>query len=65
MKDPEIKSKAGKAMIDALDRLYELPGFEDVFTETSFYIFAAVFTILPIAGGVLASRHISLKDRGD
>ena len=48
MKDPEMKSKAGKAMIDALDRLYELPGFEDVFTETSFYIFAAVFTILSI-----------------
>ena len=65
MKDPETKSKAGQAMIQALDRLYELPAFEDIFTETSFYIFAAVFTLLSIAGGVLASRHISLKDRGN
>ena len=50
----------------ALDSWYgKIPGFEDVFTETSFYIFAVVFTLLSIVGGVLASKHISLKDRGD
>ena len=66
MKDPESKAKASKAVMAALDGWYEkIPGFEDVFTETSFYIFALVFTLLSIAGEVLASKHISLKDRGE
>ena len=66
MKDPDSKAKASQAVMAALDSWYgKIPGFEDVFTETSFYIFAVVFTLLSIVGGVLASKHISLKDRGD
>ena len=46
MKDPESKAKASKAVMAAFDNWYEkIPGFEDVFTETSFYIFAFVFTL--------------------
>ena len=63
MRDGSSKAKASKAVMQAMDRLYnKIPGFEDVFTETSFYIFAAVFAILAIVLGVIASRHIKLKD---
>jgi len=66
MKDGKSKVKASKAVMQAVDKLYDhLPGFEDIFTETSFYIFAAVFAVLSLVLGVLASKHIKLKDRGD
>jgi len=66
MKDGDSKVKASKAVMKAVDKLYEqIPAFEDVFTETSFYIFAGVFTFLSILLGVLASKHIKLKDNGE
>ena len=65
MKD-KSKVKASKAVMEGLDKLYEkLPGFEDVFTETSFYIFAAVFVILSFTVALLASKYIKLRDRGE
>ena len=56
--------RASKAVMEAVDKLYNaVPGFEDVFTETSFYIFAGVFTILTILVGVILSKRITIKDR--
>ena len=66
MKDRSSKVKASKAVMGAMDKLYDqIPGFEDVFTETSFYIFAAVFTFISFGVAILASKYIKLKDRGE
>ena len=59
----ESKNKA-KAMMEAVDKMYDqVPAFEDVFTETGFYIFAGVFTILTVLAALAASKYINLKDR--
>jgi len=63
-RDKAGKVRASKAVMEAVDKLYEsVPGFEDVFTETSFYIFAGVFTILTLVVGVILSKRITIKDR--
>jgi len=63
-KESSSKIRASKAVMQAVDKLYDsIPGFEDIFTETSFYIFAGVFTILTILGGMLLSKRITLQDR--
>ena len=63
-RDSSSKVRASKAVMEAVDKLYEsVPGFEDVFTETSFYIFAGVFTVLTIIVGIILSNRISIKDR--
>ena len=60
----EGKVRASKAVMEAVDKLYNaVPGFEEVFSETSFYIFAGVFTILTILVGVILSKRITIKDR--
>ena len=66
MKDGNSKAKASKAVMKAVDKLYDqIPAFEDIFTETSFYIFAAVFTLLSLLLGYLSSKHIKIKDTGE
>ena len=58
------KVRACKAVMEAVDKMYDaVPGFEDVFTETGFYIFAGVFTLLTILVGYIASKHMVIKDR--
>ena len=58
------KIRASKAVMQAVDKMYEsIPSFEDVFTETSFYIFASVFTLLTIIVGIILSKRITIKDR--
>ena len=60
----EGKVRASKAVMEAVDKIYNaVPGFEEVFSETSFYIFAGVFTILTILVGVILSKRITIKDR--
>ena len=47
MKDKAAKVSASKAVMQGFDKLYEkVPAFEDVFTETSFYVFAITLVIL-------------------
>ena len=66
MKDKAAKISASKAVMQGFDKLYEkVPAFEDVFTETSFYVFAVTLVILSLVLGVLASKYIKLKDYGD
>ena len=62
MKDKATKVSASKAVMQGFDKLYEkVPAFEDVFTETSFYVFAVTLVILSIVLGVLAANTSSLK----
>ena len=66
MKDKAAKVSASKAVMQGFDKLYEkVPAFEDVFTETSFYVFAVTLVILSLVLGVLASKYVKLKDYGD
>ena len=66
MKDKATKVSASKAVMQGFDKLYEkVPAFEDVFTETSFYVFAVTLVILSIVLGVLASKYVKLKDYGE
>ena len=45
------------------DYVDELPGFQDMFDEDSFYIFAGVVTLLTCLATFMASRYIKLKCR--
>ncbi len=66
MKDKASKVSASKAVMQGFDKLYEkVPAFEDVFTETSFYVFAVTLVILSLVLGVLASKYVKLKDYGE
>jgi len=56
------KGHAGRAVMSIIDKYYEeSPGFQDIFDEDSFYIFAAVFTLATCLMGFVASRYIKLK----
>ena len=66
MKDKATKVSASKAVMQGFDKLYEkVPAFEDVFTETSFYVFALTLVILSVVLGVLASKYVKLRDYGE
>ena len=66
MKDKKAKMSASKAVMQGFDKLYEkVPSFEDVFSETSFYVFAVTLVILSLILGILASKYIKLKDYGE
>lgn len=66
MKDKAAKVSASKAVMQGFDKLYEkVPAFEDVFTETSFYVFAVTLVILSIVLGFLAGKYVKLKDYGE
>ena len=48
-----------------MDKFYDhVPAFTDVFDEESFYLFAAVITAVTCIAGFLASRYITVKDKG-
>lgn len=48
--------------MEFIDKFYDqTPGFQDVFDEETFYIFAGVFTLISIIGAVVASRYITIK----
>ena len=56
------KGHGGRAVMDIIDKYYEqTPGFQDIFDEESFYIFAAVFTLATCLMGFVASRYFKLK----
>lgn len=58
------KGHAGRAVMDVIDKLYDqTPGFQDIFDEESFYIFAAVFTLATCLGAFVASRYITIKNK--
>ena len=58
------KGHAGRAVMEVIDKFYEqTPGFQDVFDEESFYIFATVFTLATCLAAFVASRYITLKSR--
>merc|ERR1711971_1424904 len=56
------KGNGGKVVMEFVDKFYDqAPGFQDVFDEESFYMFAAVFTLVSCLAAFLASRYITLK----
>lgn len=56
------KGHAGRTIMELVDKYYEqTPGFQDVFDEESFYIFAAVFTLATCLAAFVASRYVTLK----
>jgi len=60
------KGHGGRAVMELIDKYYEnTPGFQDVFDEETFYIFAAVFTLATCLLGFLASRYIKIKCKDD
>jgi len=59
------EKKATKAVMKLVDKFYDhVPAFTDVFDEESFYLFAAVITAVTCIAGFLASRYITVKDKG-
>lgn len=60
----KAKGHGGKAVMDFIDKFYEqTPGFQDVFDEETFYIFAGVITLITILAAFLASRYITIKPK--
>ena len=56
------KGHASHVVMEIIDKYYEqAPGFQDVFDEETFYIFAAVFTVATCLIGFIASKYIKLK----
>lgn len=52
----------GGGHIDFIDKIYaEMPGFTDVFTEETFYIFVIFFVLSTIILAFVLSRFIKLK----
>jgi len=60
------KGHAGKAVMGFINKFYDqTPGFDDVFDEETFYIFAGVFTLVTILAAFVASRYITLENKED
>jgi len=58
----KAKGHGGKAVMDFIDKFYDqTPGFQDVFDEETFYIFAGVVTLVAIIAAFAASRYITIK----
>ena len=58
------KGHGGRTVMTLVDKFYEhTPGFQDLFDEESFYIFATVFTLATCLAAFVASRYITLKSR--
>ena len=58
------KGHASHVVMEIIDKYYEqAPGFQDVFDEETFYIFAAVFTLATCLAAFVASRYITIKCR--
>ena len=56
------KGHASHVVMEIIDKYYEqAPGFQDVFDEETFYIFATVFTLATCLAAFVASRYITLK----
>lgn len=54
--------KGNGGHMDVIERLYaDMPGFSDIFTEESFYVFATCFVIGTIATAFILSRFITIK----
>lgn len=54
-------SKKGGHM-DVIEKIYnDIPAFSDIFTEESFYMFAACFTLVTILVVFILSRFITIK----
>ncbi len=53
------RGHSGRVVMRVFDKVYDrLPGFEDLFDEDSFYVFAACFTGLTCAAAFVASRSV-------
>lgn len=57
------KDRVSKRVAERL--LSDLPSFEDIFDEETFYIFFACLVVLSIIGAVIASRFVTLRDWTD
>jgi len=56
------KGHASHVVMEIIDKYYEhAPGFQDVFDEETFYIFATVFTLATCLAAFVASRYITIK----
>ena len=56
------KGHGGRTVMELVDKFYEhTPGFQDLFDEESFYIFATVFTLVTCLAAFVASRYITIK----
>ena len=56
------KGHAGKVVMEFVDKVYDTtPGFNDVFDEDTFYMFAASVTIFACLAAFVASRYIKIK----
>ena len=52
----------GSVVMGIIDKYFEqAPGFQDVFDEETFYIFATVFTLATCLAAFVASRYITIK----
>jgi hypothetical protein len=57
------RSQEKAALFDAIDDFYnQLPSFEQVFDEETFYLFAFGFTCCTILTAFILSRFITLKE---
>lgn len=57
-----MKQMKKSGHIDVIERIYnDLPAFTDVFTEETFYIFAACFAMTTILVAIVLSRFITIK----
>ena len=56
------KGHGGKVVMEVIDRIYDTtPGFQDIFDEESFYVFAACFTLMTCLAAFVASKYIKIK----
>ncbi|TRY72281.1 hypothetical protein TCAL_08590 [Tigriopus californicus] len=61
---PGKEHHASKVVMDFVDKIYDqTPGFNDVFDEETFYMFAAGFTLLTCLVAFTASRYITIKGK--
>ena len=58
------KGHASRVVMEVIDKYYEqTPGFQDIFDEETFYVFAAVFTLATCLAAFVASRYVKIKCR--
>ncbi len=61
------KGHASRVVMNLVDKVYDasFPAFNDVFPdEETFYVAAAVFTLVTVVAAFVASRYINIKNRG-
>ena len=58
------KGHAGRVVMEFVDKIYDTtPGFNDVFDEETFYVFAVVVAVTACLAAFIASRYITIKGK--